>query len=167
MEYALPELLSREDILRILKQVSYVIQEYFTNNKLLTPQRQLHVYNMNELTHDELLRVYKTFVMPLSQRPERTKKIKLNGMVTKNEAFEDQNMQVENVNNLCTSMEVDFSYEASCKVSLLIPNERMTSPVCEKRRQRNSDEDTLDMCEDDYQYQLSSVTKRIKINSLS
>ncbi|XP_065362767.1 uncharacterized protein LOC135956266 [Calliphora vicina] len=136
MEFALSELLSRDDILRILNE------------------RQLPVQNMNELTHDELLRVYKTFVMPLSQRPERSKRIKESSiMQITNSNFEEQNMQVEPVANACTSMDIDF------------PSNNRISPVGEKRRQRRSDDDYLDMMEYDYQYQLSSVTKRIRINS--
>ncbi|TMW45651.1 hypothetical protein DOY81_009270 [Sarcophaga bullata] len=79
MEYALPELLSRNDILRILNE------------------RQLQVNNMDVLTHEELLRVYKTFVMPLSQRPERSKRIKqhqVNSSINKAEDYEGE-MQVE------------------------------------------------------------------------
>lgn len=122
---------------------------------------------MNELTHDELLRVYKTFVMPLSQRPERSKRIKQNRN-TINVA--NHNMQVDSLcDNSSASMDIDLPLMGSCNGEALKLNGsiRMTSPVGEKRRQPSSDDDYLEMMEDDYQQQLSSVTKRIRINTLS
>ncbi|XP_037811617.1 uncharacterized protein LOC119603607 [Lucilia sericata] len=149
MEFALPELLSRDDILRILNQ------------------RHLPIQNMNELTHDELLRVYKTFVMPLSRRPERSKKCKHNSTVpaTNLDCVNDkrQHMQVETIDSASNSMDIDFPSVTLCPAD----NTRMTSPLGEKRRQESSDEDYLDIFENDYQFQLSSVTKRIRINTLS
>ncbi|KAI8127949.1 hypothetical protein CVS40_2355 [Lucilia cuprina] len=150
MEFALPELLSRDDILRILNQ------------------RHLPIENMNELTHDELLRVYKTFVMPLSRRPERSKKCKHNSIVADtnldcvNEKMQ-HTMQAETIDSISNSMDIDFPSVTLCPAA----SSRMTSPLGEKRRQESSDEDYLDMFENDYQFQLSSVTKRIRINTLS
>ena len=127
---------------------------------------------MDVLTHEELLRVYKTFVMPLSQRPERSKRIKqhqVNNTIDKGEDYEEE-MQVEPLESTrcSSSMDIDFPhlsvYNGECLRSY-----RMASPVGEKRRQRNSDTDESDIeaRENDYQCQLSSVTKRIRINSLS
>ncbi|KAM7347979.1 uncharacterized protein ACRADG_007446 isoform 1-T2 [Cochliomyia hominivorax] len=145
MEFALPELLTRDDILRILQQ------------------RQLHVENMNELTHEELLRVYKTFVLPLSQRPERSKRVKSMAVEKSPVACEENHMQAEPLCDITSSaMDIDFPNGEYFNES-----NRMRSPVGEKRRQRCSDDDHEDMMENDYQYQLSSVTKRIRINSLS
>ena len=128
---------------------------------------------MNVLTHEELLRVYKTFVIPLSQRPERSKRIKqhpVNSSINKCEDYEEE-MQVEPLESTrcSSSMDIDFPHLSVYNGECMRNYYRMASPAGEKRRQRSSDTDETDIeaRENDYQCQLSSVTKRIRINSLS
>ncbi|TMW41515.1 hypothetical protein DOY81_013405, partial [Sarcophaga bullata] len=80
-------------------------------------------------------------------------------------------MQVEPFeSSRCSSaMDIDFPHLSVYNGDCLRSYHRRASPAGEKRRQRSydTDEDDMESRENDYQYQLNSVTKRIRINSLS
>ncbi|KAL9886821.1 uncharacterized protein ACN427_012536 isoform 1-T1 [Glossina fuscipes fuscipes] len=131
MELVFSELLSREDILRILHS------------------RCLQICDIDKMSDDELMRVYRTFVLPLSQRHSRNRRIE------RQRNLLDCKMNTELHDSGDFLMDVDESPVVGVHLN----------HITEKRRPELHDVyDEIEIVKDDYQYQLSSATKRIKIS---
>ncbi|XP_073834222.1 uncharacterized protein [Musca autumnalis] len=127
MEECIAESLTREEILKILEQ------------------RCIQLDGMYIMPKAELMRIYNTFAMPLSQRPQRHRH---NGHNTMH--ADEQEMMIDNNDHV--KMDIDI-IPANDKINGHINEKNSTA---EKRR---TNQETLF---EDYQY-LSRATKRIKI----
>uniref|UniRef100_A0A1A9W787 Ashwin n=1 Tax=Glossina brevipalpis TaxID=37001 RepID=A0A1A9W787_9MUSC len=131
MELVFSELLSREDILRILHS------------------RCLQICDIDKMSDAELMRVYRMFVLPLSQRHPRNRGIELQRNLL------DSKMNTDFHESGVLLMDVD-------ETPVVVGGRLNLNHISEKRRSELYDE--IEIVKDDYQYQLSSATKRIKIS---
>ncbi|XP_067642306.1 uncharacterized protein [Eurosta solidaginis] len=141
MDYTFAEVLTREELINILIE------------------RQLNLPNMREMSHCDLMRIYRNFALPLARREDhRTARNRL--------AFNDKdkriNKAVVNTDNggVC-SMDIDecVNMQVGNKIHSTNSNLLMERPMnCEKR---SRDYKHLNPLTDEY---LSTATKRIKIS---
>uniref|UniRef100_A0A1I8NRB1 Ashwin n=2 Tax=Stomoxys calcitrans TaxID=35570 RepID=A0A1I8NRB1_STOCA len=126
--------LSREEILHVFEQ------------------RHLPLEDMNNLSHSELVRVYKTFCLPLSQRHTAQRHRYAHSQQRQRYVGEAPVSVDETKNYGLNAMDIDLQPANDD----LIEHLHLTSTIAEKRRP------SFENFIEDYQY-LSRATKRIKI----
>ncbi|XP_017487921.1 PREDICTED: uncharacterized protein LOC108376240 [Rhagoletis zephyria] len=142
MDYTFAELMTREQLLNILVE------------------RQLNIPNLNEMANEELVRIYKSFALPLARREvNRSTKNRPEANDSHKQSSNEQNRQ-NYLENTALPMDVDqsvhnqLSCERSSETSSMLSGRIM---ACEKR---SRDYKQLNPLTDEF---LSIATKRIKI----